>query len=252
MDRKNLLTRFYLKGYRILAHLCFYSENFFITLLGGLALPFLYLGPVSWSHRVAQWWCRCLLASATRYLGITWKVKNLPSKNDHPKLLIACAHQSVWETLILTIIFKTPSFVLKNTLMRVPILGWFFRRLHMIPIERGKMISKNFLKKAQKSLDEERSIVIFPEGKRVPFGKTARCHQGVFFLYKTFNLPVLVLSLNSGFFWPPRRFFKNSGCIEMQGHPLIEVGLDKETFHKKLCTCIQQGNACLAQNIQIK
>ncbi|GAJ45823.1 putative acyltransferase [Holospora elegans E1] len=252
MGKRGRFIRFLTLSKRIFFHLCFYMFNFFVTFLGALTLPFLYMGPTSWIYKVAQWWCRCLLANAQKYLGISWKIKELPYVQSSSIFLIACAHQSAWETLILTTVFRAPAFVLKNTLMEVPVLGWFFRRMGMIPIHRGKIISKTFIRKAQDVLEQERSIVIFPEGKRVPFGKPVRCHRGIFFLYKTFNLPVLALSLNSGFFWPPRRFFKISGCIEMQGHPLIEPGLDEETFLSTLCTLLQKGNENLAKNIQNK
>ena len=235
---------------RVTAHIIFYILNFGVTFLGALAFPVLYLGPVSWIYKIARWWCGRLLTHARWCLGITWKTQDFLLLESHSRLLVACAHQSVWETLVLNLLLKNPAFVLKNTLMHVPILGWFFHRMNMIPIHRGRGISKLFLQNAQSVLEEGRPIVIFPEGKRVPFGKAVRCHRGIFFLYQKLHVPVLALSVNSGFFWPPRRFFKRDGCITIQGHPLIEPGLEEEIFNHTLRALLQKGNEALAHSIK--
>ena len=233
-----------------IAHISFYILNCGVTFLGALVLPVLYLGPLSWTYIIARWWCKRLLTHARWCLGINWKTQDFPVLVSHSRLLVACAHQSAWETLVLNLLLKNPAFVLKNTLMHAPVLGAFFHRMKMIPIHRGRSVSKLFLQNAQNVLEQGRPIVIFPEGQRVPFGRPVRCHRGTFFLYQTLQVPVLALSVNSGFFWPPRRFFKRSGCIILKAHPLIEPGLDEEAFNHTLRNLLQKGNEVLYQQIQ--
>ncbi|PPE03490.1 lysophospholipid acyltransferase family protein [Holospora curviuscula] len=247
MDKKKKGFFFLDWGKCVFAHSAFYTLSFGVTVLGALTFPLICLGPVSWIHKVARWWCACLLTNARWCLGITWKTEEFPVLSPHGGLLVACAHQSVWETLVLNLLLQAPAFVLKDTLMRIPVLGWFFHRMNMIPIPRGRALSKTFLQKAQNVLEQGRPIVIFPEGRRVAFGRPVRCQRGIFFLYHKLHLPVLPLSLNSGLFWPARRFFKNSGCITIQGHHLINPGLDEDTFQRTLSKLLQEGNEVLAQ-----
>ena len=228
-----------------LRHLGFYTANITVTILGTIIIPIMYFGPIRWGWVISRWWCRAIFKNAQWFLNISWKSNNILSVPQ--TVIIACAHQSAWETLALNLIFPRPAFILKQSLMHIPVIGWYLKHFGMIPIRRGKFISKTFLTNAQHAQFQGRPIIIFPEGKRVPFGSVVRCHRGIFFLYQKLNIPVLALSTNSGFFWPPRCFFKRSGCISIQGHPLIEPGLDESTFLLRLQNTLQEGNVQLSK-----
>jgi 1-acyl-sn-glycerol-3-phosphate acyltransferase len=230
---------------RCLNHILFYAANVIVTLMAFCVIPILFLAPVAWYHRVSQWWCVRLLAYAEYFLDITWRITGtLPVFQDAP-YLVACAHQSVWETLALNVLFPNPAFVLKSSLLQVPVLGWYLKRLGMIPVHRGHMISKTFLEAARHIIAQQRSIVIFPEGKRVPINTPVRCRRGIAFLYQKLHIPVVVISVNSGAFWPPRTFFKRAGCIEAKIHPIIPPGLEEGDFLAQLQKNLEEGNRAL-------
>lgn len=235
------------KSWRVLSHLIFYMVNIIITIFGACIFPLLCMGPRSWMHGMARFWCQCILNNAQWFLRITWKMESFPMLPADQRFLVACAHQSAWETLALNIALKKPAFILKHALMKVPILGWYFRCMDMIPIRREGIVSKAFLNHAQRVSSIGRPIVIFPQGKRETFEKSVRCHRGIFFLYQKLNLPVLAISINSGLFWPARHFFKTAGCITMKGHALIAPGLDETTFMHQLSTLLQEGNRSLQE-----
>lgn len=233
---------------RCVNHLCFYSANIIITFLTFCVIPVLFFTPKAGYHRVSRWWSERLLANAKYFLGITWRITGtVPLPTDGP-YLIACAHQSAWETLVSNVLFLNPSFVLKSTLLHAPVLGWYLKRLGMIPVHRGRMISKSFLEAASSVLTHHRSIVIFPEGKRVPIRTPVRCRRGIAYLYHKLHIPVVVISVNSGAFWPARTFFKHAGCIEAKIHPIIPPGLQETEFLTLLQTTLEQGNRALLSN----
>ena len=54
--------------------------------------------------------------------------------------------------------------------MRIPIFGWYLKKLGMIPLSRsrrkGAKNLKKLLKSAQHAVKEGRQVLIFPEGTR--------------------------------------------------------------------------------------
>src|SRR5262249_31448718 len=52
--------------------------------------------------------------------------------------LIAPKHQSMWETLMLGLLFKDPAFIYKRELESIPLFGAFLRKFDMVPIDRAK------------------------------------------------------------------------------------------------------------------
>ena len=45
------------------------------------------------------------------------------------KFFIAVSHQSMFETFFLQTIFNSPVFVLKRELLKIPIFGWYLKKL---------------------------------------------------------------------------------------------------------------------------
>ena len=98
----------------------------------------------------------------------------------------------------------------------------------------GTKSMRNMLEKAKAILDHGRSIVIFPEGTRIPPGATGKFHPGVAAIYTHLNPTVVPVAVNSGLFWPRRKFKKNPGRIIIEFLPPIEPGGDRKTFMLEL------------------
>ena len=47
------------------------------------------------------------------------------------KFFIASSHQSMFETFYLQTIFNSPIFILKNELLKIPIFGWYLKKLDL-------------------------------------------------------------------------------------------------------------------------
>ena len=55
------------------------------------------------------------------------------------KFFIACSHQSMFETFYLQTIFNSPIFILKQELIKIPIFGWYLKKIGSISINRNKV-----------------------------------------------------------------------------------------------------------------
>ena len=59
------------------------------------------------------------------------------------KFFIASSHQSMFETFFLQTIFNSTVFILKNELMRIPVFGWYLKKIGSISISRDKVTKDN-------------------------------------------------------------------------------------------------------------
>merc|ERR1711981_653086 len=62
-------------------------------------------------------------------------------KNE--KFFIASSHQSMFETFYLQTIFNSPIFILKNELLKIPIFGWYLKKIGSISVNRNKVSKDN-------------------------------------------------------------------------------------------------------------
>ena len=156
-------------------------------------------------------------------------------KNE--KFFIACSHQSMFETFYLQTIFNSPIFILKYELIKIPIFGWYLKKIGSISIDRNK-ISKNnlgLIDKIKNSIrNSERPLIIFPQGTRVLPNEKVPFKKGVGRIYKALNLPCIPVALNTGKIWPKNSFMKYPGDIHISFLEPIMSGKDNEEFTKDI------------------
>jgi 1-acyl-sn-glycerol-3-phosphate acyltransferase len=162
-------------------------------------------------------------------------------------VLVAAKHQSIWETFALIALFPDPTFVTKRELMWIPFFGWFAWRAGMIPVDRGagKAALAGMKVYAGEALAQGRQIVIFPEGTRRPAGAAPKYKFGVAYLYAESGVPCVPIALNSGLFWPRRRFMRFPGTVRVEVLDPIPPGLDRDVFFAKLQHDIEAATARL-------
>ena len=186
-----------------------------------MALMRWYLGTVTFLERTV--------------LGIDYQVvgtENLPSA----PFLVAAKHQSAWETLKLPLLLDWPAIVLKEELLRIPIWGWFAKRIGGIAINRsgrGRTLAA-MMRTAEERVAQKRPVVIFPQGTRVPPGQYASYKIGVYGVYQHLNLPVVPMAINAGVFWPRKLFERRPGTITVEFLEPIAPGLDRRPFMRTL------------------
>ena len=131
--------------------------------------------------------------------------ENLISKE---KFFIASSHQSMFETFFLQTIFKSPIFILKKELLKIPVFGWYLIKIGSISIDRGKTTKENldFFDKISKSINKSnRPLIIFPQGTRLnPKNDRSQFKKGVSRIYDELKIKCQPVAINSGYTWPKK------------------------------------------------
>ena len=160
-------------------------------------------------------------------------IENLTKTHNY---IIASKHQSAWETVFYYKLLAKSCFIYKRSLGFIPIFGWYLKLAGNISINRSKGASeiKQLGTKVQKKLDEDRAVIIFPEGTRTDYGVQPELKSGIFKIYDELQISVIPFSHNAGKFWGKNAFVKTPGIINLQIHEPIKPGLSRAEFLKTL------------------
>jgi 1-acyl-sn-glycerol-3-phosphate acyltransferase len=156
-------------------------------------------------------------------------------KVDH--FFVASAHQSMFETFALQIPLDAPIFILKKELLRIPLFGWYLKKIGSIDIIRETTTKDNldfFDKIKNRTEKQKRPLLIFPQGTRVKFDEQLPFKKGVGRIYNSLNLPCVPVALNTGKLWPKNSFMKHSGDIHISFLEPIMPGKKKNDFVKEI------------------
>jgi 1-acyl-sn-glycerol-3-phosphate acyltransferase len=215
----------------IIFNVAFYVNLALFLVLGSI----FFVTPRKWSIRALQAWARSSLWLLRVICNIHIDVRGLGNIPSGP-LLVAGKHQSVWETFAVLPYFDDPCMVLKKELSWIPFFGWFIFKFRMIAVERSAASAA--LRKLQARGVEElaagRQIVIMPEGTRQAPDAPPDYKSGAAALYGTLGCACLPFALNSGLFWPRRKFWRLPGTIVLEFLPPIPAGLPRKAFQQRL------------------
>jgi 1-acyl-sn-glycerol-3-phosphate acyltransferase len=231
----------------IVARSLVFSALFYINITVRMivALPTILL-PYSALHGVLRhyasstlWFLRVVCGTDVEWRGR----EKLPAG----PYIVACKHQSLWETFALFMLLPDPTYVLKRELMWLPLFGWLATKARMIPIDRGSHAKAlaSMMAAARREAARGRQIVIFPEGTRRPPGAEPRYLPGAAFLYAELGLPCVPVALNSGLFWPRRSLRRYPGTVLVEVLDPIPPGLEKREFLSRLRSVTEEATARL-------
>ena len=173
-------------------------------------------------------------------VGLAFEVRGREHMPETPAIY-AFKHQSAWETVVTHLLVPDAAIVLKRELTQIPLFGWCLRRTGMIGIDRsgGTRALRSLVGDARDAFARGVSVIIFPEGHRIPPGKHARYQPGVAALYVQLDRPVVPVAHNSGLFWGRRSFVKRPGRIVVQFLEPIQPGLGRKAFMAELHTRLE-------------
>jgi 1-acyl-sn-glycerol-3-phosphate acyltransferase len=183
------------------------------------------------TYRWCAGWAKALLWLMRVVCGLDYRLIGRDALPAGP-LIFALKHQSAWETIAFPALAPPISGVLKRELLMIPVYGWYMRRLGMVPIDRaaGGGAIRELMRRAKGVTTRGRSIMIMPEGTRLPPGRAGRYHPGVAALYTHLGLTVVPVALNSGLYWGRRSLLLRSGTVTMEFLPPIPPGLERKEF----------------------
>lgn len=104
--------------------------------------------------------------------------------------LLLINHQSFLDPLVVGVAFRRPvSFLARDSLFRVPIIGWILRNTYVMPINR-EAASTSSLREAIRRLNHGFYVGIFPEGTRSETGEIGPLKPGFLALMRRAKVPV--------------------------------------------------------------
>lgn len=234
---KNCGTAHLQRTKRNLRSLTFDGLSTLWTMFFAFFIPILWLSgtPVRPVRVLTRFWVRGTFYLLRVIVGLTYTERGraqLPSE----ACIIISNHESTWETLAYLLLFPDVAIVAKKELLRIPVVSWYLRHSPMIIIDRetGTSAFKLMLKKGRAALAEGRSILVFPEGRRMLPHDTIRFRRGIELLYTQLNTPVLPVVVNSGNFWGPGHPFKRPGTITVSYLAPVMPGLAPALFTEKV------------------
>ena len=160
-------------------------------------------------------------------------IKGKDNMINNEKFFIASSHQSMFETFFLQTIFNSPVFILKNELMRIPVFGWYLKKIGSISIKRDKITRDNldfFEGISETTQNSKRPIIIFPQATRVLPEDRPPFKKGASRIYEKLNILCQPVAINSGYVWPKKGIKKTNRVITISILKPIGPGLQKEEF----------------------
>lgn len=161
------------------------------------------------------WWIHFILACLRIICGIKIEVTNHNAEPLPRPAVILSNHQSTLETWFLQLKFWPLATILKKELLLLPFFGWGLALFQPITIDRATRIqaAKQVRTKGVERLRQGQSVLIFPEGTRVPVGESRPFARSGVDLAAAAGVPVIPVAHNAGEHWPARSFLKYPGTI---------------------------------------
>ena len=209
--------------------------------------PLMILMPRKFTVYMARAWTRICFGALRHIVGLTYTIHgqdHLDQALANGPCIIACKHQSAFETILCHVLLPDFVIVLKKQLLAIPVFGSYLKKLSAITIDRenGTASLRSLIQQGREAIKNKHSIFIFPEGTRSTPGATIAYQRGISILYRDLNVPVVPIALNTGVFWGRRSFFKRPGHIIIDIKPALEAGLDRDFFMQTLEDTIENAS----------
>ena len=217
MTRKFLFLLFFFFGISIIS----------VLFLPSLLMPskIVLLG----GKMMGKWASFCLQI----FLNTKIVVKGRENIVKNKKFFIACSHQSIFETFYLQTIFYSPIFILKHELIKIPIFGWYLKKIGSISINRNKISKHNLglIDKIKNSVQiSDRPLIIFPQGTRVLPKEKVPFKKGVGRIYDELKINCQPIAINSGNVWPKNGELVPNKIITISILPAVRPGMSSIDF----------------------
>ncbi len=193
-------------------------------------------------HRCARAWAWLILKTT----GVRLHVSGLEHIDPRCSYVVAANHQSIYDIpIVFTALPLQLRIVAKESLGRIPFLGWHLQRTGHLLVDR-KHPGAGILKRMANLVAAARSVIVFPEGTRSVDGSVGRFKGGIFLLATDSALPVLPVSIaRSRFVMAKGRLMVMPADVDVTIHPPIATnGITREqarSFADQVREVIRRG-----------
>ncbi len=222
--------------------LVFYFFYGISGMIAGLVSLFLWPFPFMVRYTIVMYWNAFALFAAKHIAGINYNVIGLENIPKGTPYVVLCKHQSAWETIFTQIYFKPISTILKRELLRIPFFGWGLALLKPIAIDRSnpRAAIRQVHKEGVERIQEGISLLVFPEGTRIPAGKIGNYARGGAEIACVTGAPILPVAHNAGELWPVSKILKTPGTLTVViGKPIPTAGRNSKELTDEVKTWIE-------------
>lgn len=194
-------------------------------------------------YRLIARWSHLTIGGLRLLCGVRYQVSGLEHIPPQPAVFLS-RHESAWETIAYQIILPPQVFVLKRSLLNIPFFGWGLRQMSPIAINRATAVAalRQIRRQGKQRLAQGFYVMVFPEGTRMPPGRSRRYFPGGAALAKEAGVPVVPIALDSGHCWGRNRFFKQRGLITVRiGEAIPTEDLSPEEINTRAKTWIESA-----------
>jgi 1-acyl-sn-glycerol-3-phosphate acyltransferase len=143
------------------------------------------------AHRCARAWASLIL----RTTGVRVRVNGVSRIDPSRSYVFAANHQSIYDIpIVVTSLPSQLRFVAKQSLGRIPFLGWHLRLAGHLLVDRQNP-GPGIVKKMAKLVGERHSLIVFPEGTRSVDGTVAKFKGGSFVFALDAGMPIVPISI---------------------------------------------------------
>jgi 1-acyl-sn-glycerol-3-phosphate acyltransferase len=149
----------------------------------------------------------CVWSSLYGYAYPGWRLRVHGRRLIRPgtPYVIVANHTSSADVVLCFALFKQFKWVSKDSMFRVPFIGWNMRLCRYVPLVRGSAESIAAMwRDCRAWLARGISIMMFPEGTRSPDGRLREFKHGAFTLALEAGVPVVPVAIHGGHLVMPK------------------------------------------------
>ena len=184
-----------------------------------------------------------VLLSAKYSVGLTFSIEGAENVPTDEACIVWSKHQSIYECYVLQQYLPRHTWVLKKALLLVPFFGWGLRAIDPVPIDRkgGRSAVEQIMEKGTERLKKGTWIMLFPEGTRMPVGKTRKFGRSGAYLAQKSGRKILPVAHNSGEYWRRGDLLIYPGEVKVVfGKPIDPTGKTVDEITVEAKTWIEQ------------
>ena len=202
-----------------------------------------YLIDKKYMRNVGKIWAKTTLFGLKYICDLSYKIEGkIPEKS----VIFASKHQSALECLIFWAELDYPKFILKQELTKVPFVGLYFKLMDMIIIDRSSVrdaMIKLPIAVKKSIVDDNRSVILFPEGTRTKHGEQTKSKGAINFIQKNNDFTeICPVVLDTGKFWGKNSFIKKPGITTIKFLPTISCNESYKTINDVLDNVLDEGS----------
>lgn len=120
-----------------------------------------------------------------------WKVRGVENVPAEGPIIIVSNHISWWDPILVACsVPRKMSYMAKEELFKIPLLGPIIQRLGVFPVKRGKG-DMSAIRNSLSILKEGRALGLFPEGTRSKSGELQKGLPGMVMLMEKSKAPIV-------------------------------------------------------------